>query len=49
MSEPWRGDEKHTTSWMKIISHHKTLEILFITYLAAHTGFSFTFSLDGVA
>jgi hypothetical protein len=22
--EPWRGDRKHTTSWIKIISHHKT-------------------------
>jgi hypothetical protein len=36
--EPWRGDRKHT-SWIKIISHHKTWGILFITYLPPHTCF----------
>jgi hypothetical protein len=24
ISEPWRGEKHHTTSWIKIISHHKT-------------------------
>ena len=29
--QPWRGDIKHTTSWIKIIFNHKQWEILFIT------------------
>ena len=31
--EPWRGDRKHSTSWIKIIANPKPWEILFITYL----------------
>jgi hypothetical protein len=31
--EPWIEN----TSWIKIISHHKTWKILFITYLPPHT------------
>jgi hypothetical protein len=38
LPEPWRGIE-NTTSWIKIIPHHKTWEILFITYLPPHTCF----------
>ena len=37
--ETWRGDRKHITSWIKIVSHHKTWEILFITYLPPNTRF----------
>jgi hypothetical protein len=47
--EPWRGVRKHTTSWIKIISHHKTWEILFITYLPPHTCFFLLYSWNGVA
>jgi hypothetical protein len=39
--EPWRGDRKRTTRWIKIISNHKPWEILFITYIPTHTIFSF--------
>ena len=29
--EPWRGDRKHASSWIKIIYNHKPWVILFIT------------------
>jgi hypothetical protein len=45
--EPRRGDRKHTTSWIKIISHHIPWEILFITYLPPHTCFYWLYSLEG--
>ena len=31
--EPWRGNRKHSTSWIKVICNPKPLEILIITYL----------------
>jgi hypothetical protein len=31
---PRLGDRKHTTRWIKIISHHKPWEILYITHKA---------------
>jgi hypothetical protein len=47
--EPWRGDRKRTTSWIKIIAHHnKTWEILFITYLPPHICFFLIYSSNGV-
>jgi hypothetical protein len=48
--EPWRGDRHHTMSWIKIISHHKTWAILFITYLPPTYLFCITlfFGLRGV-
>jgi hypothetical protein len=30
---PRLGDRKHTTHWIKIISHHKTQEILYMYYM----------------
>jgi hypothetical protein len=45
--EPWRGDKKHTTSWIKIISHHKPREILFITYIPPHTCFCWLYPFGG--
>ena len=40
---------ENTTSWIKIISHHKTWEILFITYLPPTYLFCIFYSFDLVA
>ena len=42
---PRLGDRQQTTRWIKIISHHKTWEILFITYLPPNY---LSFELSGV-
>jgi hypothetical protein len=44
--KPWQGDRKHTISWIKIISHYETWEILFITYLPPHICFCWLYSSE---
>jgi hypothetical protein len=46
--EPLRGDRNHM-SWIKIILHHKTWNILFITHLPPTYLFCILYSLDFVA